>query len=568
VIVATHAGQPPVAAAPLPTIPLRSRVYGLGSVYAKTLRDSRLAFIIMTGLIAGLMLAVGSAWNTAYATAEARAEIARLVTDLPAMIAGIAGPIVKPETMGGFLTYKYGPFFAFLAGLWSILALSGTLAGEARRGSLDFVAATPMGKRRLALEKLAAHVTAMGLSMAFLVVATLVASAVFGNPELGDEVSLAGAIGFALWVGLMGLVSGSVAFALAPIVGRGSAAGVAGAVLLGSFLLGGYAPYVPELEPFATVSWFHWTYGHVPLAGQFDWASLILVAAVTVVLLGLGVWLFVRRDIGVTTGIPVPGLPRATLGLRGPVGRAFGDQLPQALAWGIGIGIFGFALAAMSRSFGESLVTDYPTFADMLGAIFPTVDLASAGWFLQLVFVEMGLIVVGFAAATFVGRWASDEEDGRLEMVLTSPLTRRDWLLAGGIGALLAVAVTTAIFALGIALGAAVAGSEVLTPTLGALALGLYGAAMVGVGVAVGGLWRTSWAAEIVAAVVMAMFLINLLAPALELPDWVHQLALPAHLGQPMIGQWDLVGLVACAVIAVGGLLVGAWGVRRRDVAR
>ena len=364
----------------------------------------------------------------------------------------------------------------------------------------------------------------------------------------------------------MGLVSGSVAFALAPIVGRGSAAGVAGAVLLGSFILGGYAPYVPALEPIAIVSWFHWTYGHVPLAGQYAWASLGLVALVTVGLFAVGVELFARRDLGVMTGIPVPGLPRATLGLRGPVGRAFGDQLPQALAWGIGIGVFGFMLAAMSRSFGESLITEYPTFADLIKAIFPTVDFTSAGWFLQLIFVEMGLIVVGFSAATFVGKWASDEESGRLEMVLAAPLTRARWAIAGGVGALLAVAVTTAVYALGIALGAAVAGSEIATPTAGTIALGFYAAAMVGIGVAIGGLWRTSWAAEVVAAIVIATFLIGLLAPALKMPDWVQQLALTAHLGQPMIGTWDWAGMAACAVLAVGGILLGAWGMRRRDV--
>ena len=563
---AVDAGRPPLAAAPLRPIPFRSRIYGFGSIYGKTLRDSRLAFIIMTGLIAGLMLAVGSAWGMGYATAEARAEIARLLVDIPAVIAGIAGPVVKPETMGGFLTYKYGPFFAFLAGLWSILALSGTLAGEARRGSLDFIAAAPFGKRRVALEKLAAHVTAVALSMVFLVAATLVASSVFGVPELGDEIPLAGAIGFAAWVGLMGLVSGSVAFALAPVVGRGSAAGVAGAVLFGFFILGGYAPYVPELEPIAVISWFHWTYGHVPLAGQYEWASLGLVALVTIALFAVGVELFARRDLGVMTGIPVPGLPRATLGLRGPVGRAFGDQLPQALSWGIGIGVFGFMIAAMSRSFGESLLTEYPTFADIIANVFPTVDFTSAGWLLQLIFVEMGLIVVGFAAATFVGKWASDEESGRLEMVLAAPLTRARWAIAGGIGALLAVAVMTAVYAVGIALGAASAGSEVLTPTAGTIALGFYGAAMVGIGVAVGGLWRTSWAAELVAAFVILTFLVSLLAPALQLPDWVYQLALTAHLGQPMIGTWDAGGMVACVIIAIGGILVGAWGMSRRDV--
>jgi ABC-2 type transport system permease protein len=563
---AVDAGRPPLVAAPLRPIPFRSRIYGFGSIYGKTLRDSRLAFIIMTGLIAGLMLAVGSAWGMGYATAEARAEIARLLVDIPAVIAGIAGPVVKPETMGGFLTYKYGPFFAFLAGLWSILALSGTLAGEARRGSLDFIAAAPFGKRRVALEKLAAHVTAVALSMVFLVAATLVASSVFGVPELGDEIPLAGAIGFAAWVGLMGLVSGSVAFALAPVVGRGSAAGVAGAVLFGFFILGGYAPYVPELEPIAVISWFHWTYGHVPLAGQYEWASLGLVGLVTIALFAVGVELFARRDLGVMTGIPVPGLPRATLGLRGPVGRAFGDQLPQALSWGIGIGVFGFMIAAMSRSFGESLLTEYPTFADIIANVFPTVDFTSAGWLLQLIFVEMGLIVVGFAAATFVGKWASDEGSGRLEMILAAPLTRARWAIAGGIGALLAVAVMTAVYAVGIALGAASAGSEVLTPTTGTIALGFYGAAMVGIGVAVGGLWRTSWAAELVAAFVILTFLVSLLAPALQLPDWVYQLALTAHLGQPMIGTWDAGGMVACVIIAIGGIFVGAWGMSRRDV--
>jgi ABC-2 type transport system permease protein len=409
-------------------------------------------------------------------------------------------------------------------------------------------------------------VTVITVSMVFLAVAAWVAGSVFGDAQLGDEISLASGIGFAAWVGLMALVSGSVAFALAPVVGRGSAAGVGGALLLGMFLLAGYAPYVPAFEWIAKLSWFHWTYGHVPLAGDFHWPSLGLVAVVTVVLFALGVELFARRDLGVMTGIPVPGLPRATLGLRGPVGRAFGDQLPLAIEWGIGIGVFGFMLAAVSQAFAGQLTTDFPTFAELLGTVFPGVDLRSSGWFLQLVFVEMGLIVVGFSAATFVGKWASDEESGRLEMLLATPMSRARWALAGGTGAILAVAVTTAIYALGIALGSAFAGSEVATPTAGTIALGFYAVAVVGIGVAVGGLWRTALAAELAAAFVIATFLVGLLAPALQLPHWVAQLALTTHLGQPMIGEWDAVGMGACAVIAVAGILLGAWGMTRRDV--
>ena len=90
--------------------------------------------------------------------------------------------------------------------------------------------------------------------------------------------------------------------------------------------------------------------------------------------------------------------------------------------------------------------------------------------------------------------------------------------------------------------------------------------AIVGIGVAVGGLWRTSLAAEVASLVVVATYLIDLIAPPLHLPDWVHQLALTAHLGQPMIGVWDPVGVVLCLVIAVGGVLLGAWGMSRRDL--
>ena len=89
---------------------------------------------------------------------------------------------------------------------------------------------------------------------------------------------------------------------------------------------------------------------------------------------------------------------------------------------------------------------------------------------------------------------------------------------------------------------------------------------MIGVGFAVGGLWRTSLAAEVTALVVVATYLIDLIAPALKVPDWVHQLALTAHMGQPMTGAWDPVGVVACVVIAVGGIALGAWGFARRDV--
>jgi putative exporter of polyketide antibiotics len=89
---------------------------------------------------------------------------------------------------------------------------------------------------------------------------------------------------------------------------------------------------------------------------------------------------------------------------------------------------------------------------------------------------------------------------------------------------------------------------------------------MAGIGLAVGGLTRASFAAPTVVVVGIGTSLVDILADALRLPDWVRQLALSAHMGEPMVGRWDATGVVACLILAIGGLALGVWGMRRRDV--
>jgi ABC-2 type transport system permease protein len=542
-----------------------NRIYGFGSVYAKTLRDSRLAFIIAAGLSAGVMLVAGAAIPNVFSSQAARDEIVRLANELGGAASGIAGNPVNVGTLGGYLQWKYGPVFAWIVAIWSILALSSTLASEARRGSLEFVAATPFGKRRIALEKLAAHLTALTATVVIFALATTLVGAVFGSlPE--DAISAQAAVGFALWIGLMALAFGGLAFALAPFLGRGLSAGIAGALLIGGYILSNYAPSVPAFSSIAYVTPWRWTADHLPLAGQYDWASLVPVAIVAVVLLAVGVEAFVRRDIGATSSFGLPAMPTVLLGQDGPIGRSFGERLPVALGWGIGLGIFGLLIGSASRSLADSLL-ESPDMMTVIASVFPNVDLTTAAGFLQLVFIELGFIVVGFGAATLAGGWASDETSGRLELILASPLDRARWAVRSGIGVYLAIVAMTAVIALGIGLGALSAGSDPVTPMLGTIVMGLYAAALVGIGLAVGGLLRASIAGEIVAVIVVVTYLIDLLAPAFKLPDWFHQLALTAHLGQPMIGTWDWPGMAACVVIAIGGLALSGWGMRGRDIA-
>lgn len=548
----------------LSTTSLWSRLYGFGSVFAKTVRDSRRATLIAGALLAAVFLGISKAIVTEFDTPESRAEIDALVAAVPPILQGLAGKVVNVGTLGGYLQYKYGTFFPLVLSLWSILALSGTLAGEAARGSLEFVVATGRSRRRVALEKLSGHV--LMLSLATFVAFLSITYAGSAYPVLpGDEISVLQAFGYSIWMGLIVLAGGALAFALAPFIGRGAAAGIAGFVTFAGFILNGYQQPVPDLAPFANLTWWGWTQNHVALGGEFDWPSVALVAVVTVILLGIGVEAFARRDIGVTSSVPVPSMPRSLLGLSGPVPRAISLNLGSALAWGLGVGFFGLVMGATAGGFMDAL-RNSPQFLELLSTAFPNVDYASPSGFLQLLFVEFGMILAGLAAATFVGGWASDETSGRLEILLAAPLARVRWAVAGGIGMLVNVAVFVGLIVVGIAIGVGSIGGEVGGPVVGVLVLGLYAAALAGIGLAVGGVFGTRFAAPVVVVLVIVTWFVQFLGPLLNLPEVIRQLALTSHYGQPMVGVWDPVGIVASVMLAIGGIGVGAVAFARRDL--
>jgi len=247
------------------------------------------------------------------------------------------------------------------------------------------------------------------------------------------------------------------------------------------------------------------------------------------------------------------------------VTRSIGHNLPASISWGVGIGIFGLMLAGASRSFVDSL-NSAADFRNLLSTAFPNVDFATVGGFLQLLFIYIGLVLIGFAAATLVSGWASEETSGRLEMILAEPVSRLRWALTSGAGLFGNMSVIVALTALGIAIGGATSGGDLVTAVLGSSVLVFYGAALIGIGMAVGGLIGTRFAAPVTLIVVLLTWLLQLLGPLFKLPDIIQQLALTNHYGQPFVGVWDWGGVVISVVIAVVGVALGAWGLKRRDL--
>lgn len=540
------------------------RLRGPSGVLWKTVLDSRRAFALAVGFLAFVLLTGAAAVVSAFGTAAARQEMVSLSQALPSVFQGLLGPAVGLDTLGGLVEWRYNVIIALLMPIWSIVALSSTLAGEASRGSLELVATTTLSRRRIALEKLAAHVGVVAIVMVLLAVMLWVSGVVFGTLP-GDAIAPSAAAGYAVLAFLLILAPGSVAFAAAPFVGRGAAAGLAGFAMVVGYFVNGYRSSIALFETISPISWFSWTRGHIPLAGREDWSGLIGLGALVLVLLVVGVVAFERRDVGRTIRVPAPHLPSFLVGLRGPFGRTFGERIPTASAWGLGIGLYVLLIAATSKEMVAAM-RDIPVIDQMMKYLYPDIDYTTVGGILQLVFLEFGVVVFGFAAATIVGGWASEETSGRLEVILAAPMSRTAWLVRSGLGAYAAILLAAAIVGVAAAVGATSQGSDPVAPAIGAGVLALYGLAWAGVGIAVGGLRRASIASPTVIVLTVGTFLITLFATALKLPDWVADLALPGHYGRPMVGDWDPVGVVVSAGLAVGGLLVGAWGLSRRDV--
>ncbi len=554
------------SAAPALTAPsARARALGLGSVFGKSFRDSRRTALVL-GVVFGLIgTATAAQIVQQFTTPEARLAFARQLSALPAVFQGMLGEPIRIDTLGGFVSWRIFNFLPVMLGIWSLVALSGTLAGELARGSLDFVAATPVARRRLALDKVLAYLAVLALAVLLINGVTFVAiNALAALP--GDEVSISALAGHAAWIFVTVLAPGALAFLVAPILGRGGALALGGGALFLSFVVAAYADIVPAFDALKPFSYLALTADHRPLAGRWDWPSIGLLAAIVAAMLAAGLAVFERRDLLA----PSAGrfrIPAIWLWVQGVFLRGLGERLPGALIWGFGLGLYGLLIATSADEF-VAQIARIPQIVEMIRRLFPDADILSTAGFLQLSFFGQGIVMIGLAAAVFVGGWASDEGDRRLEVILATPIGRAAWALRSGASVLAAVALMTLVMALGVAAGAAIQGDDVVGPTIGVSVLGLYGMALAGIGLAVGGLIRPSLAAPTTGILGIAFFLLDLLGAILDLPDAITDLALNRHLGRPMLGDFDEAGIVACLVLAIGGLAVSALGIRRRDVGR
>ena len=532
----------------------------LRSVFLKTLRDYRIP-ILGWGIGMGLVVVSPMASvATLLTTPQARAQ---LVT-LAATFAWNAD-VVAVDTIGGYATFKIG-IFIFLIAVWPLLAASRMLRGEEDRGSLDVLLSLPHPRLAVALEKLAAMWTAllaMGLLIGLLVFA--------GGQKFGADFGLGDGLLFGLNLALLCAVIGGVALLISQFTQEsGPAAGWTAGLLLVFIVLDMVHRVIPNtdwISRFSPVYYYNQSKPLVPSYGVNAGAMLLLLA-LTVILSGAAVWLFVRRDVGGTVPLSrwlrVPeraasrALPVGDWSLRSVYARSLGMIAMPTVWWTLGIaGFAGWIIFAVQQmeSRLSSLFASSPTVMNLIKNIGGGDASFNAG-FLSAMFVLLPLFLMAFAV-TQVNGWSADEQDGRLELLLAAP-QRRLSVLLGRFAALASATVFIGVVTLLVSAGAAAAAGLTLdsgnlaAATLGMIPLGLLIAA---IGYLASGWLRTAADTGLLSFLLLIWFFISFIGPELNWPNTTLRLSPFYYYGTPLLNGLSLasvLGVLAVAVLALG----------------
>src|SRR6266480_1089456 len=554
--------------------PSRRRAMWFKSVYLKTLRDFRVA-ILGWGVGMGLLVyVVLASFPSLVATAAARASL----VSLAGAFSWIAEPLAV-DTPGGYATFKYGLTILLIA-IWSLLACSRLLRGEEERGSLDALLSLPRGRGRVALEKLAAVWTALlgiGLLIGLLAFA--------GGKSVSADFGLGDALLFGLNVALICGVFGSLALLFSQFTQeRGTASGLTGGLLLVFIVLDMVHRVIPGTEWLSRLSPVYYYNLSKPLVPASSYGvpsssygtnpvAMLVLLALCILLSGAAIWLFARRDVGGTVALPrwlrLPeraarpeyALPVNAWSLRSVYTRSLRMIAVPTFWWTLCIAGFAGWMVVVVKQIEVQMTSLYAS-SPLLKEEITKVgggDLATNATILSFLFVFLPLLLMAFAV-TQANRWSADEEEGRLELVLSTPQPRLRVLL-GRFAALTTATVIIGVLTLAAtalasaATGLQLDGGNLAAATLSIIPLGVLVAA---IGYLFSGWLRTAVDTGLLSFLLVIWFFISFVGAELNWPDGVQKLSAFYYYGTPLLHGLSVGNMLLVLVVAVVALALAS----------
>ncbi|MFD6176880.1 MULTISPECIES: ABC transporter permease [unclassified Isoptericola] len=530
-----------------------STLTGTWSLVRFILRRDRVRLLVWSLGIPLLYLGSLPEYTTMLDDAEGQAVRAALVSS-PAMVA-MTGP--------GYGTdhYTVGPALANELTLWVVIALAVmSILQVVRHTRAEEESSRSELVRAAAVGRHAAVVAALFVVVVVNAVIAVLSAAVLA----ANDLDVTNALGMTVGIAVAALTYGAVALVAAQVTehSRGST-GLSMAVLGATFTVGTIGNMQEQGGSWASwlspIGWAQQMRAFVDLRW---WPAAIGVVVIVLLLLAASS-LASRRDFGAGLVPDRPGRADALDSLRSPTALAWVQQRMALLWTALGLGIMWLAMGTVASQVPELTKTlqDNPVYASVLGAGDPV-----AG-FLRIIvlYAALGAAVYGIVAML---RAKAEEDAGRAEYVLATPVTRGRWL-----GATLAIssAATVVVLVVGVAAGAAGAvftglDSPSFTDILGAGLLYLPALAVFVGFAAVVFAWAPR-AATLSWVLLEWSIVVALFAGLFHIPEWAQKISPFWWVPDSLSGDVDWGHVGGLCAVAVVLLVLAFVGFRRRDVA-
>ncbi|MDQ6878440.1 MAG: ABC transporter permease subunit [Candidatus Dormibacteraeota bacterium] len=510
----------------------------------------------------------GLAYQQAAGTSAAtQAAFGRSIALVAKQFAFLIPLPVHPETLGGYEQYKWLSGAIVLMMIWAALAGVGIGRGDEERGLTEQWMAAGVSRTRLLLARsLAFGLVLLVACIASVLGIVVVAPAVHQDPNFAGEIlkAVSMAAGLLTCYGIALLIS-----QLPAERQTATALGVGVPVLL--LIVNGIADTVDSASWIGVVSPFHWmekTSSAAP-GGTFDLGATLGLAVAAAGLLALAIPVFQRLDIG--SGFFAWGRHTASavrvasrnLMLRAPFTQGLWEQRVGLVVWVVTTLALGSVLVSVTKSTADALAADPALASVFLHAAHGSLYEALLGF----IWFGFALLLLAAYAVVQVSRWAAQDQEGRVEMLLSAPISRSHVVVDRA----LEFAVASLLIVIGGYIGVAAS-----LPTSGlhldanrvftaSLLLWPFALAFGGLGVAIASRWPRI-AVPLLAALTAIEYFLGDLAPLFKLPDWMTNLSVFHLYGNPIVGATPWTPAAAMLLLFLAGFGAALVLMQRRDM--
>jgi ABC-2 type transport system permease protein len=496
-----------------------------------------------------------------------------------ARIVSFLGDPYALNTPEGYITFRYmATTLPLLLSIWPILAGARLVRGEEERGTMDVLLATSRSRTRLLLEKVGA------LAIALLVIAVLFAvGIVAGEAALGGgHVDFVRALLAGLNLTLLAFFFGMVALLLSQLTTgrRAAAAWTAGLLILfvllnmvGRELNGAWVQYLSPV--------YYYNLNRPLLASFPDQPLAVLVPLGLAVLCLVGsVLLFARRDIGRSAIETQREVASSSQQAMRSLSRAEHEVSTRSVSlqtlfsdgwgafwWLLGIVAFCVAILYATPGFQNAFNQAVQQTPWLKQYLFDTPTNTNTALLGTLVYSFVPALIV-ILALILALKWPSDLENGRLELIFSTPQSRQRVLLERFGANVLIILLASVVTWLTLTIGAQLINLSVNQGRLLAASFGMLPPALIAMGFiyAVSGRLRYGAVLGIATAYLVLSYLQESLEGNIQFPGWVMSLSIFHLYGNPIfLGMnWtNFLGMLAAAVVL---LVIGLVQFRYVDV--